>query len=70
MNGPENTTNIGSHAYDDTWIGEVISKNVKKTQKVRYFNWGKQGHLKGIVEKELLERIFFLDTVQTEGSGF
>lgn len=41
-----NTVGISSHTNDDTWVKEVISKNFKKTQKVRCFNYGKPGHLK------------------------
>lgn len=44
MNGVEKIADIGS--YDDTWIGEVTSKNFRKNQKARCFNSGKPGHLK------------------------
>lgn len=30
-----NTADIGSHDYDNTWIGELISKNFKKNQIVK-----------------------------------
>lgn len=41
-----NTADIGSHVYDATLLGEVISKSFKKNQNARCFNCGKQGHLK------------------------
>jgi hypothetical protein len=40
------TTNTGSHLYDANWIGEVTSKNLKKSEDGRRFNCDKQGHLK------------------------
>ena len=51
------TVYIGSHVYD-TWIGEVISKNFKKNQKVRYFNYGKPCHLErlGISKNNIFSR--------------
>jgi hypothetical protein len=36
----------GSHIYDAILLGEVISKSFNKSQNVRCFNCGKQGHLK------------------------
>lgn len=40
-----NTNNVGSHVYDSTVIGEVISQRFKKSQNVKCFNCGEQVHL-------------------------
>ena len=42
------TLSIESHNHNDNgaWLGEVISRGLKKNQNARCFNCGKQGHLK------------------------
>lgn len=41
-----NMADTGSHGYDATPIGELISKSFKKNHNVRCFNCDKPGHLK------------------------
>ena len=38
--------NIELIEHDDTWIGEVISRGLKKSSNVKCFNHGKQDPLK------------------------
>lgn len=46
----QDTINIEAHGLnDDTWIGEVILRSLKKNCTITCFNCGRQGHLKGIV---------------------
>ena len=40
------TIDIESRDHNDVWIGEVISRGLKKNRYVECFNCNKQGHLK------------------------
>lgn len=51
-------TDIGSHVHGANFK-EAISKGIKKNLNGRWVNCGKQGHLKWILGKALLEPIFF-----------
>ena len=51
----------------DTWIGALLSKNIKKNINFRCFNCGRQDHLKKSVKKLLLEIMFIIELIQTEG---
>ena len=40
----QNTINIESHEHGNTWIGEVISRCLRKTLNVKCYNCGKQSY--------------------------
>ena len=40
------TNNIKSYDHDDAWVGEEISRGLRKNRNTKCFNCGKQGHLK------------------------
>ena len=43
----QHTMNVEMFSYnDESWLGEVISKTMRRHQTTRYFNCGKLGHLK------------------------
>lgn len=58
-------TDIGSHVHGANFK-EAISNGIKKNLNGRWVNCGKQGHLKWILGKALLEPFFFLEIIQRE----
>ena len=52
----QNTMNVETFGYnDDSWVGELISKAMRRPQTSRCFNCGKLGHLK----RNCRQRIIF-----------
>jgi hypothetical protein len=64
--------NIGSHVYDATLIGEIISKSLKKNKNIRCFNCDKQVHMKRDCRQGISRNIvfFFIEIIQKEGPSF
>ena len=67
-NGSEIQFNIETHNHDDTWIGEVIFRGLRKNQNVKYYNCGKQGHVKRDCRQGILRNNVFSKNIQNIAS--
>ena len=50
---------IQSHDHGDSWIGEVISRGLKKNRNVKCFNCDKHEHLKGDFKQDITRNNIF-----------
>ena len=61
-------SNIEAFDYNtEAWVGEAISKGVKRGKNAKCFNCGRTGHLRRIVEKAFLEIMSPLGMTKIEG---
>ena len=57
--------------HDDAWIGDVISRGLRKNRNVKWYNYGKQGHLKRDCTQGIPRNNgFFLRIIQSEHPSF
>ena len=62
--------NIESHDHNDTWIGEVISRVLRRNRMSNVITVANNVTLKGIINRTFLEMMFFLRITNPQCSSF
>ena len=62
----QDTVNFESHDDDHAWIGEVMSRGLRKNWNVKFSKLANKITLKGTVNKIFLETMLFLSIIHSE----
>ena len=64
------TITVESHYPDDAWLGEVMSRGLKRNRNARCFHCSKQSHLKRDCTQSILRNYILSNTIPTELPAF